>query len=350
MSAFPPPSDITRIAIFQALQLGDLLCATPAWQALRQHFPQAEITLIGNAWAREMATRLPSIDHFIPFPGYPGIAESPATPVAVAPAWPPFDLAIQMHGAGNVSNGFVASLSATWSLGHGAPDDSRLTFTRPWQELEREPLRWLHLLRLIEIPDAGYELEFPLTPEERIQADRLLGAPEGRPVVGVHVGASVPERRWPPAAFAAVIDELAARSGCRFVLTGSTAERGLTTQVSEAARTPLLDLAGQTTLGEFGAVIAGLDLLLTNDTGASHVAAATQTPSVVLFGPADPRRWAPLDSVRHHAINARDYAPGADGASALQVLSPEIVLEACLQALQRESRTTQATTVQEQVA
>ncbi len=80
MSASRQDTAISRIAIFQALQLGDLLCATPAIRALRQHYPQAEITLIGSAWASAMAERLPSLDHFIPFPGYPGIAESPAAP------------------------------------------------------------------------------------------------------------------------------------------------------------------------------------------------------------------------------------------------------------------------------
>ena len=350
MNAIPHPASISRIALFQALQLGDLLCATPAFRALRQHFPQAEITLIGSAWAGDMAARLPSIDHFIPFPGYPGIAESPPSPSNPPPMWPPFDLAVQMHGAGNVSNGFLASLGAARTLGHGEPGDDRLTLARPWQELEREPLRWLRLLDLIHVPPAGHHLEFPTTPDERRRASQLIGLADRRRRVGVHVGASVPERRWSPQAFATVIDALASRCDCQVVLTGSAAERSLTAQVAAAAKTPVADLAGKTTLGEFGAVIAGLDLLLTNDTGASHVAAAKQTPSVVLFGPADPRRWAPLDSGRHHVINAREYARDGDGASALQALPPQVVLEACLQVLNTGPQTMRATPMQEQVA
>jgi ADP-heptose:LPS heptosyltransferase len=147
-----------------------------------------------------------------------------------------------------------------------------------------------------------------------------------------------------------VIDALATQFDCRFVLTGSAGERNLTAQVAAAARAPVLDLAGRTTLGEFGAVIAGLDLLLTNDTGASHVAAAMQTPSVVLFGPADPRRWAPLDTARHHVINAREYPSAEAPSPALQALSPQVVLEACLQALRNAPRAVRTTTMQEQVA
>jgi ADP-heptose:LPS heptosyltransferase len=350
MNISTQPAGISRIAIFQALQLGDLLCATPAWRALRQHYPQADITLIGSAWAGAMVERLPNIDQFIPFPGYPGIAESPASPPEPVPEWPPFDLAIQMHGAGNVSNGFVASLGAVQSLGHADPGDDRLTFTRPWQELEPEPLRWLHLLELLRIHGAGHHLEFSLTQDERRRAEYLVGGADRRPLVGVHVGASVPERRWTPADFATVIDALAAQLDCTFVLTGSAAERDLTAHVRAMVGTPVIDLAGMTTLGEFGAVIAGLDLLLTNDTGASHVAAAMQTPSVVLFGPTDPRRWAPLDSARHYVINARDYANGGDGASALQALPSQVVLDACLRVLRDETPAIDATTMQEQVA
>lgn len=350
MNASRQPAEISHIAVFQAVQLGDLLCATPALRALRQHFPNAEITLIGSAWARDMVDRLPSLDRFIPFPGYPGIAESPASPPEPAPDWPSFDLAIQMHGTGNVSNGFVASLGAALSLGHGEPGDDRLTLMHPWQELEREPLRWLRLLDLLRVPAAGHHLEFQLSPDEQRQAARLIGGPDRRPVVGVHVGASDPRRRWPPEAFATVIDALAARIDCQVVLTGSAAERELTARVRAAARTPVIDLAGMTTLGEFGAVIAHLDLLLSNDTGASHVAAAMQTPSVVLFGPADPRRWAPLDTARHHVINARDYANDGDGARALQALPPQIVLDACLQVLCKGPQDIHATTMQEQVA
>ncbi|HEX6799862.1 MAG TPA: glycosyltransferase family 9 protein [Ktedonobacterales bacterium] len=65
-----------------------------------------------------------------------------------------------------------------------------------------------------------------------------------------------------------------------------------------------LNLAGRTSLGGLAAVIRRLDLYITNDTGPSHLAEAVGTPSITLFGPADPRRWAPLDAERHPILRA----------------------------------------------
>ena len=128
----------------------------------------------------------------------------------------------------------------------------------------------------------------------------------------VHPGARLAPWRWSPAGFAAVGDALAER-GLRVVLSGSEDEAPITAQVAEAMSSPALDLAGRTSLGGLGALVDGARLLVTNDTGASHVAAALRTPSVVVFTASDPRRWAPLDGALHRIASA-------------PVIRPELVL------------------------
>src|SRR5215211_774889 len=267
-------ADPSRIAVFQALNLGDLLCTTPALRAIHGRFPAAEITFIGRPWAEDFIAQLATVDRFLPFPGFPGIAESPSDAAQTVTEWPRFDLVIQMHGSGEVSNGFVAALGATRSVGFGPPGDARLTTALSWVESESEPLRWLRLAAAIGAAPADRQIEFPLTPAERSRAAALIGPPDGRPVIGLHVGASDPSRRWPAESFARLGDSLAEQRQARIVLTGSDQERSLTTTVCQAMTAPAIDLAGMTDLGEFAAVISTLDLLITNDTGASHVAAA----------------------------------------------------------------------------
>ena len=193
-----------RIAILRALYLGDLLCATPAFRALRRRFPQAEITLIGLPWARELVERSSALDRLEPFPGYPGIVEVPyeagrtAAYLAAARAQP-YDLVLQMHGDGNRSNGFVADLGPAVSLGYRRGDDDRLTASLPYDPDEHQVLRWLRLVALLGAPVDDTSLVCPTTPSDRARAAALLTAVQAaRPLVGLHPGAKDPTRRLAP--------------------------------------------------------------------------------------------------------------------------------------------------------
>lgn len=336
---------VRRIAIFRALFLGDLLCATPAFRALRRRFPEAEITLIGLPWAAELVGRLPTIDRLLPFPGYPGIAEVPQDAARTAAfigdaRATGFDLVLQMHGDGNISNGFVAALGARASLGYRRGPDARLTTSLPWEAEEHETTRWNRLVAQLGARVDDGRLDLPVSLAEQAHAEALLVAPETLvqgmpgPLIGLHPGAKDAARRWPTDRFAALGVRLAARHGARIVLTGGAGDRDLTAAVRAAMRHPALDLAGRTDLGTFAAVVGRCDLIVTNDTGASHVATAVGTRSVVLFGPSRPRQWAPLDGRRHAAIDAlalapRDTAP----ADALRLLALGPVLAAADAAL-----------------
>src|SRR6059058_4675027 len=69
-------NQVKKIAIFRALQLGDLLCSIPAIRALRGAYPSAEITLLSMPWASWLVDRFPAyLNRFIHFPGYPGLPE-----------------------------------------------------------------------------------------------------------------------------------------------------------------------------------------------------------------------------------------------------------------------------------
>ena len=331
-----------RIAVFRALFLGDLLCAVPALNALDRRFPEARITLIGLPWARELAGRLPAVDTFLEFPGYPGLPELPVNEQRTAAfidgmRYDGYDIAIQLHGSGPFTNELVSSFGADVSIGFGPLGDPWLSQTLPWQEDENETERWLRLVALLGASTADTDIDLPILDEERRQADQLLAVTEFRtgPLIGLHCGSKLESRRWPIERFAELGDDLARRYGARIVLTGNQGERHLAEAVGQRMRESALNLAGKTDLGSFFALIEKLALLVTNDTGASHVAAATHTRSVVLFGPSRPSRWAPLDRALHTVIDTRAVIGRDDFADDdyLHHLPLPPVLRACEQAL-----------------
>jgi ADP-heptose:LPS heptosyltransferase len=328
----------TKIAVFRALYLGDFICATPALSALRARYPRAKLTYIGLPWTAEISNRFDFIDTFESFPGFPGLPETPFDPPRTfrfleRMRAEKFDLAIQLHGSGQVSNWFAGALGARETIGYRRDEeaDPRLDRSLPWREDESEIRRWLRLVALVGA-GASDRVRFPFTDAESEQAADLLGeAPCGGPRIGLHPGAKLPSRRWPIDRFVRLGKLLARSTNATFVLTGTESERSLTSWLRSQLATPVLDLTGRTDLGTLAAVIGRLDLLVTNDTGASHMAAATSTPSVVLFGPSEPRRWAPLDSNRHHVIDGGTN--GTRGEASVATIPVERVLSACLRQL-----------------
>lgn len=301
-----------RIAILRALPgLGDMLCIVPALRALRAALPEAYVTLIGLPWARVIVERFPMyLDDFLAFPGYPGLAEGSGDPRDVVAFFATaqerqFDLALQMHGSGGSSNPIAALLGARrtagfYEPGHYCPDPDRF-IPFPWHE--PEVCHHLALLQHLGIAPQGTELAFPIHAEDR-RALRALsdmdGIEPGR-YVCIHPGFNTPACRWSPAEFAAVADALAVR-GLSVVLTGTASERDATEAVIAAMQDQPVDLTGRTNLGMLAALYADAALLVCNDTGVAHLAAAVRLPSIVIFASPDITRWAPLDRERHRAV------------------------------------------------
>jgi ADP-heptose:LPS heptosyltransferase len=130
-------------------------------------------------------------------------------------------------------------------------------------------------------------------------------------VIGVSAGAGSGARCWPPDRFAAVLDALLEHyPDVQVVLTGTLAERGITSEIVRRVASPrrLHNLAGALSLGALLALISRLRLFLGNDSAPAHFATALGVPSVVVFGSAHPAQWAPVNRLWHRAV-ADETAP-----------------------------------------
>lgn len=311
-----------KIAVFRALYLGDMLCAIPAVRAIRHAFPRAHISLIGLPWQKDLVPRFSRyFDAFISFPGWPGLPEQEPDDGAIAQFLHTvrahhFDLVFQMHGNGVVTN----SLCMRWGAarvcglrkpGEYAPDETLFPVS---EDGEHEILRFLKLPQCLGLPLQGTQLEFPLLNEDRNTFARIRSAIGREPpeYVCLHPGARDPRRRWPVENFARAANQISA-CGYTLILTGSREETDLLNDLRQRIDGPVVNIVesfGHLTAGELAAVIGNARLLVSNDTGVSHIAAALCVPSVILFSPySDIARWRPLDTNRHLAIpyqNARD--------------------------------------------
>ena len=319
-----PPSyafkNVSRLAVLRALPgLGDFLCATPALRALRAGLPHAHITLIGLPWLDFLSPRYRLWDAFLPFPGAPGLPEPfdlERFKAFMRTHRGRFDAALQLHGSGPQSNAFISELGAPLSAGFYSSLETRsgprfLPWFLPWNEDEREVTRWLRLLEHLGVPAQGTALSFPLRRADLGRAD-LLKREHGveKPYLILHPGAASELKRWPVERFAEV-GRAVQRLGVQVIITGSAGEAELAERL-ERQLPGALNLCKETDIGTLAALLQGARLLVCNDTGVSHLAAATRTPSVVVFSETDPARWAPLDASRHIAVQTTPENPSTE--------------------------------------
>jgi ADP-heptose:LPS heptosyltransferase len=304
--------DIRSVIVFRAFPLGDMLCSVPALRALRAALPNARIVLTGLPWATQFAQRFDAyLDGFIPFPGHPLLPEQAVrhdelTSYYVSLCKQGFDLALQLHGSGDVSNhivaGFGAGAMAGFTRGEASRTERTLLVPYPWAGAEQE--RLLILPDRLGAPDAGPQLEFPVRPEDidELEASRLTPDLEPGNYICIHAGARKCAKCWPPERFADVADRLRQEFGLDTVLTGSADEAPIARAVAAHMRTPAIEAAAPISIGAMAALMSRSRLLICNDTGVSHIAAGLGLNSVVVFSKADIARWAPLDRLRHRCI------------------------------------------------
>ncbi len=328
-----------KVALVRASRIGDFICATPAFRALRMALPNAEITLIGQPFVEELVARSHQLDRFVPFPGFPGIAEQFFDPRQTVQFFEQmqaeqFDLAVQMHGSGVYSNPFTLMLGAQVTAGFVREGDSagRLDAALPMPLEMHEVRRVLALTTFLGASPQGEEVEFPLSAEDAAAAEALLAGVE-QPLIGLHPAAREATKRWAPERFIAVGAELQRRYGGTVVVFGGLEELRLAEFIAQNVGESCLNLAGRTTLAVLGGVISQLSVLVTNDSGPAHLAYALGTPTVSVFGGTDPAVWGPLKGDRHrvlaHEVPCRpcDYTVCPVGYMCLENVTGQQVVE-----------------------
>jgi heptosyltransferase-2 len=276
--------------------IGDAVMATPALMAIRAAFPGAHVTGVANPLVAELFTYHPGCDQVIAY-------DKGSCHGRLRSFWQfcrelrreRFDLAILLQNAFEAAG--MAVLAGIPRRAGYCSDGRGLLLTHGVPAVDKKHGLhhvdyYLHLLRQLGITADNRSLCLALTLEEQQRAGALLGAGEW---LAINPGASYgAAKRWLPERFAAVADALAADYGMNVVLTGGPGEREIGADIERGMHTPPLNLIGRTSVRELMAVLARCRLVVTNDSGPMHIAAAFGIPLVAIFGPTDHSTTSPL--------------------------------------------------------
>ncbi|MEP6944764.1 MAG: lipopolysaccharide heptosyltransferase II [Acidobacteriota bacterium] len=279
--------------------IGDAVMTVPALTELRRAFPDAHITLHTRAAAAQVFEDADFVDEILiigPENSKLGSILSQSRIVrrhrfglgilltnSVEAA------AVQRLGSVPIRFGY-ATQSRSPLLTHAVP-------VPQWKDERHEVFYYLDLIESVKTwygmitgPASGEPMPaLKVSGPRRERAAALLrdhGINSGRPIVALGVGSTNSRaKRWPAERYAMLADRLAADLEADIVLVGSEGDKPVSEEVVGLATAQIVDLCGLTSVSEAAALLADVDLLISNDMGLAHLAPAIGTPTIVIFGP-----------------------------------------------------------------
>ena len=309
--------------------LGDVLMTTPALAAVRESLPGARVTLLASPSGAALAPHLDAVDDVIAWRA-PWVKQPPGSGSSAAPGQDEADL-IQTLAARRFDAAIVFTTCTQSALPAAltcrlAGIPLRLAHCRenPYDLLtdwvpdpdtigdgmRHEVARQLALVATVGCRTRDERLRFALDAQAGTDLHTELRRagidPDARYVV-VHPGATAPSRRYPAERFGSAADRIARRSGRTIVFSGGADELALIEQAQRAMTLPSHSVGGRLDLRRLGALIAGADLLVANNSGPVHLAAALGTPVVDLYALTNPQHtpWRVAARVLNHDVPCR---------------------------------------------
>ena len=289
-----------KILLLQLKRIGDLILTLPALATLRENFPDAQLTLVASKDCADMFPAISNVDRIL-------IARRNLRDLvpSFAVARQAFDYCIDFTR--NDRSAFLAFLSgARRRITSYRVRDQSKNRARVYTDFVSVCMRDMHtidyhlaLLEPLGIQKVLCELRLELPKQAREKTDQLRrDARIDRRFVIFHPGSARVEKLWDPARWAQVIDEVGRNNDLHLVLTSgaSQLEKEHVARIKHRTQRRVIDLSGKTALLTLAALIAQARLLVTVDSAPMHLAAATRTPQVALFGPTNPFHWRPRES------------------------------------------------------
>jgi len=313
-------SDIKRVVVRGTNWVGDSVMTVPALRALRRLLPDAQITLAIRPSAKGVFSEVDFVDEVLVYD-----RRNAFSVVSQIREWRrrQFDLAVLFQNAFEAALiPFLAGVPVR--LGY-ATESRQPLLTHPiplpdWRSSKHEVFYYLYLITALEqllsgtstICEVDPDISLPISESRQAEATELLrsfGVDAEQSVVAICPGSiNSRAKRWPAESYAALADRLLEEQR-QVLLIGSRDEIDVTNEVTSRMRNQPIVLTGKTTLDQITAVLSKVDLVVTNDTGPAHIAAALGCPTIVIFGPTNPLTTRPFSFKAEILRHPPDCAP-----------------------------------------
>lgn len=309
--------------------IGDIVNTTAAIACLRENFPDAKIVVEVGERAASVLENFPGIDELWLRPTHQGAFGKALQIRRLRKAG--FDLAVIFDDSnGHVLHTKLGGIPFRLGIWRGVKYEEMYCGYVPYRrEIHELRDHCRELLEMMGCDTRNYRPHLAIQQQDHEAASQALAElslPNGKPIVGIHPGASVPQRRWPIQHFARLADAL--REKAHILLLGADADRGAIEEVRQKCIEPPLSLARSLTVLQFAALTSLLDLVVCGDTGPMHIAAVMGTRVVALYGPAYPEHTGPYGeghAVLQEHCACEERSPRSCSGRCLQELKPERV-------------------------
>ncbi|MBM3214176.1 glycosyltransferase family 9 protein [Candidatus Poribacteria bacterium] len=289
------PEHPRAILVVKLDHLGDAILATPVLTNLRRHFPDARIDLLCARWNRPAFAVNPNVNRILELNPRTFRRSGPRDRFgrvrqALLALRGSHDIVITLRGTGS-----CLLLAKGFWLDRGAVRVDAALRRRPKPIHEADIM--LSLLESAGITVRTREPQFfiPDDTEPASEALARFGVPTDLPIVAMHVGSPVPEKRWVPRRYAGLANRLI-QDGMRVLLLGTAAEEAMSAEVLRDITGSAHDLTGKTSLALTARLLSSCAAFVGNDSAPMHLAAALGTPTLGLFFASDPTRFGPRGS------------------------------------------------------
>ena len=298
------PETIKKVVVRGTNWVGDAVMTIPALRELRRVLPAAHITLFTPSWSKGIFADADFIDEILAFEKDDKSVWKQGKTLREED----FDLAVLFTNS--FSSAAAAKLgSAKYRIGYKNEGRSFLlthSLEMPqWREERHEIFYYLNIAAELETAITGSTTVWENEPRFELEVSRARkddarnilvenGCDLSRRVIALCPGSTNSRaKRWQVESYAALSDKLAKEFDANIVLIGAAGEAEISQQVFDLAKYKPVVLTGKTSLAEAAAVLSISDLLVSNDTGPSHISAALGRPTLVIFGPTNPKTTRP---------------------------------------------------------